>query len=299
MTTQRIQEQYIRRAVALVMVSASMLVSISRAGTAAEIAAMPTISPGTSFTDSPPEGWSNIVLFVEGRLGAGDFEDVSSRVKRYSKMFNLVILADVGKDAQGVHRLQKTGVGFTTKIKDRNTVITLATEEDLGAELGFIARSVFEANEESLNDIKRIARSKNHVIFDAPTMMLYKGEHELMTVRYLVWVSTKTGRLNTFVWLMDNPESDRAYKLMEPAIQMLPENMKEDRVMNVKGDRFTFGIPAKDAFALVRIPQGKAIPYTPRLEKVAGLRNYDRDSLTELLKAITEAVESAATRREL
>lgn len=260
---------------------------------------MPPIKPGTSFDTEPPDGWSHIILFVEGRLASGDVDAASAKVHRYARMFNLVILADVGKDDEGVYRLLKTGVGFTTKIKGRNTVITLDTEEELGAELGFIARSVFEANEESLNDIKCVARSKNHVLFDAPTIMLYNGEHETMMVRYLVWASHKTGKVSTFVWLLNNPEGNEDYKLMEPTIQLLPENMREDRIMNVKGDRFTFGIPAKDAFALVRIPQGRAIKITPRLRKVAGLRKYDEESFVEMLRAITEAVEQSPPHRDL
>ncbi len=265
----------------------------------AEPEPMPLIPPGTSFNTDPPAGWSNIVLFVNGRLASGDVAKASAKVHRYAKMFNLVILADVGKDDQGLFRLHKVGVGFTTKIKDRNTVITIETEEELGAELGYIARSVFKANEESLSEIKRVVRSKNHVLFDAPTIMLYEDEHETMMVRYLVWASPKNGSISTFVWLLDNPEDDRDYKTMEAALQMLPENMHEDRIMNVKGDRFTFGIPSKDAFALVRIPQGKAIPFTPTLSSSAGRRSYDATSFTELLKAITNAVQQSVARRDL
>jgi len=260
---------------------------------------MPTIPHGTKFTTSPPAGWSNIVLFVEGRLASGDVAAAPAKAHRYSKMFNLVILADVDKDDAGVHRLEKVGVGFTTKIKGQNTVITVDTEEELGAELGIIARSVFKANEESLSEIKSIVRSPNHVVFDAPTIILFNGEHETMVVRYLVWASPKNGHISTFVWLLDNPPDNRSYKTMEPALQQLPENMREDRIMNVKGDRFTFGIPSKDAFALVRIPQGTAIKFTPRLKKTAVLRSYDRTSLTELLQALTDAVQQQATSRDL
>jgi hypothetical protein len=129
--------------------------------------------------------------------------------------------------------------------------------------------------------------------------MLYNDEHEVMMVRYLVWVSPGTGRISSFVWLLEEPLNGGNYRTAESTFQMLPENMREDRVMNVKADRFTFGIPAKDAFALVRIPQGKAVAYTPRLREIAGLRSYDTEAFTELLQAITEAVQEDSTPRSL
>ncbi len=266
---------------------------------AGELRPMSQIAAGTSFGENPPDGWSNIILFVEGQLGSGDVSAASATVRRYAKMFNLVMLANVAKDEEGVYRLEKVAVGFSKKINGLNTVITTDTEEKLGAGLSFIARSVFKANEESLDQIKQVVRSANAVVFDAPTIMLHDDEHEEMMVRYLVWASHSTGRISTFVWLMDNAEDESDYKLVEPTVQMLPENMHENRVMNVKGDRFTFGIPSKDAFALVRIPQGRAIQVTPRLHAVAGLRSYDADSFTELLKSLTDAVQKTATRRDL
>lgn len=256
----------------------------------AKLEPMPTIADGVRFSDGPPEGWSHMILFVEGRIASGDVSAASSRVRDYASLFNLVILADVAQDAEGIYRLQKAGMGFTTKVNGHNTVVTADTANGHGANLGFVARQVLEANEESLKDIKVVVRSRNHLLFDAPTIMLYEGEHEPMMVRYLIWASPKTGRVSSFVWLLENTSEEEAYRPVEDAIQMLPENMREDRVLNVKGDRFLFGIPAKDAFALVRIPQGRAIRYTERLSKMAGLRNYDAGQFTELLQALTAAV---------
>lgn len=77
----------------------------------------------------------------------------------------------------------------------------------------------------------------------------------------------------------------------------LSENVHEERIMNVKGDRFTFGIRSKDAFALIRIPQGN--PVTPALSSSADRRVCDATSFTELLKAITDAVQQSVARQDL
>jgi hypothetical protein len=266
-----------------------------------EFPAVPQIPAGTRFDQTPPEGWSHIILYVTGRLASGDLSAVSNTVREYSQMFNLVFLADVRQQDDGAYELTKYGVGFCMKINGFNTVITTDTHKQLGANLGMIGRSVFAANQESLNAIKEVARFSSCVLFDAPTMMLYENDHCLMTVRYLVWVSRTTGRISTFVWLIDREGDTGEYRVVEPAVQLLPENMREDRVMNVMGDRFTFSIPSKDAFALVRIPQGRAVNITPRLARVAGAETFDTPRFRELLEAISDAAkrEGQAARESL
>jgi hypothetical protein len=255
----------------------------------AEFPAVPQIPAGTRFDQTPPEGWSHIILFVTGRLASGDLSVVTNSVREYSQKFNLVFLANVRQRDDKTYELEKYGVGFSMKINGLNTVITSDKLKELGADLGIIGRSVFAANQESLSDIKEVARFTSCVLFDAPTMMLYEEDHCLMTVRYLVWVSHTTGRVTTFAWLLDREGDKGAHRVVEPTVQLLPENMREDRVMNVMGDRFTFGIPSKDAFALVRIPQGRPVNVTPRLAQVAGAESFDAAQFRELLEAIGEA----------
>ncbi len=261
---------------------------------------MPQLPPGTAFVASefakqPPQDWNRLILFVEGRLGSGDVDAATSTIQKYTKLFNLVILAHVGQHARG-HYLDRVGVGFSTKINGRDTVITLETEAELGANLGLIGRSVFGPNEKALNDIVQVARTPQAVMFDAPTMMLYKDEHRLMVVRYLIWVHPASGETRTLVWLVDPPNSnnggqDKPYVLADVTFQSLKPNLVEDRVMNVKGDRINFlGIPAADAFALVRIPQGTAIPITDEMAQFATIRKFDEPSFAKLLTAIEQAM---------
>jgi hypothetical protein len=255
----------------------------------AEFPSVPQIPAGTRFDQTPPEGWSNIILFVTGRLASGDLSVVTNSVREYSQMFNLVFLANIRQRDDKTYELEKYGVGFSMKINGTNTVITPDKLKELGADLGMIGRSVFAANQDSLRAIKEVARFTNCALFDAPTMMLYEDDHCLMTVRYLIWVSHTTGRITTFAWLLDREEDRGAHRVVESTVQLLPDNMREDRVMNVLGDRFTFGIPSKDAFALVRIPQGRPVNVTPRLAQVAGAESYDAAQFRELLEAIGEA----------
>ncbi len=256
---------------------------------------MAQIPAGTAFVASefakqPPRGWNHLVLFVEGRLGSGDVDAASSTVLKYTKLFNLVILANVAQQ-QGRHYLESAAAGFSTKINNNDTVITLATEEKLGANLGFIGRSVFEPNELALKDLVQIARTPQALLFNAPTMMLYKNEHQMMMVRYLLWANPNTGELRTLVWQMENTEPGKSYALADNSFQSLKPGTVDDRVMNVKGDRFNFlGIPDKDAFAVVRLPQGKTVPFNQELAKLATAPSYTQESFNALLAAIDQAL---------
>ena len=79
----------------------------------AEFPAVPQIPAGTRFDQTPPEGWSHIILYVTGRLASGDLSAVSNTVREYSQMFNLVFLADVRQRDGGAYELSKYGVGFS------------------------------------------------------------------------------------------------------------------------------------------------------------------------------------------
>lgn len=248
------------------------------------------IPAGTRFGEDPPQGWSNIILFVEGELSSGDVAAASETVKYYSKIFNLVMLANVAKGESGQFVLDKVGIGFSMNINGKNTVITANAQAQLGANLSFIGKSVLSGNEEALADVKQVARYSNGAVIDAPTMMLRNGQHQLMMVRYVLWVSPQDGRLGTAVWLMDKGNSSQDYSVVEDTFQLLPPNMREKRVMNVMGNRFTLGIPAKDAFALVRIPQGTPYKFTNELRAIAGRIKLDGGSYGELMKALDAAM---------
>ncbi len=66
--------------------------------------------------------------------------------------------------------------------------------------------------------------------------------------------------------------------------------MREDRVLNVKADRFTFGIPAKDAFALVRIPQGTPFRFTDEMKANAGARRLTENRYKNIWSSMSRAM---------
>jgi len=248
------------------------------------------IPPGTSFGEEPPPDWSDIVLFANGRLGAGDVSEVADSVGGYVEMFDIAILADAGRDESGRYYLKKVGIGFTTEIDGKNTIVTLDSQRKLGADLDVVARSVLSGHEEGLAEIRQVARDSTGMIVDVPTLMLHQGKHRIMIVRYLFRVSPADGRLDTFVWLLVEGPSPGDYLPVEDTFEHLPPKMREDRVLNVDGDQLTFGIPSDEAFAAVRIPQGTSHRFTEAMRRHAGRVSFSEETYRELLSALHDAM---------
>lgn len=223
------------------------------------------IAPGTVIGEGPPKGWSHLVEFVRPRLGAGDVDAVPAIAVRYSTMFHLAIVANVAADRETNnelrYRLDRVAIGFAINQNNQNVITT-----SKHTNLGLIGQSVFEENEKCIADFVQVARTRTMLVFDAKAILLRGNEHQYMYIRH-AFVVTPAGNLLTFVWLLGS-ERNGTSVLAEDVLQLLPPNLQEDRVISVKREKFTFGIPSQDAFALVRIPQGTPIRHTAELKAV-------------------------------
>ncbi|HZT81700.1 MAG TPA: hypothetical protein VFA26_15845, partial [Gemmataceae bacterium] len=188
------------------------------------------------------------------------------------------------------HYLEKVAVGFALDSKGQSVI---ATPKQLppGVSLGLIGQNVFEKNEEGLRDVPQVARSRTMCVFDATkALMLREGKHQRMVIRHVVLVNPADGKVQTLVWLL-GPGRDGGLVPAEDAMQLLPPGLKEDRVINVKKEKFgVLGIPAEDAFAMVRIPQGTPVKWTPDLQKVAAVRTFTADSAAQLEAELRKAL---------
>ncbi|MCM2374211.1 pyruvate kinase [Aporhodopirellula aestuarii] len=254
---------------------------------------LPKIPPGTRFKEKPPAGWSNLISFVRGKLSSGDVDAVSETVKYYAETFNLVMLANTDTNADGKYELDQVAVGFSMLIDGKNTVVTSDTQEDLGGDLSIIGRTVLDGNVESLSKVEQVARTKNSLVIDAPAILLRNGQHTEMVVRYYIWVFPENGNIGTLVWLLQSSKDQSQLSVADTTIQLLPPNMQENRVMNVDADKFNlFGIPSKDAFALVQIPQGVAFEMNEEMQAVAALKNYTPETFAKLTSAVASTLKT-------
>jgi hypothetical protein len=238
------------------------------------------ITPGTVIGETAPKGWTDLVLLATPRIGVGDVDDVPRTAASYSRMFLFTILGKVRGSALAGYSLEKVAIGLALKIDGRNVIAD--SEHTFGADLGLIGSRVLAENEKILkNDFRQVARTSTMLVFDANAFVLRKQKHQSMVIRHVILASPTTGKLSTFVWLLD-PEGPDGYALAEKGLQKLPPNCLEDRVLSVDGQKFTLGIPSNDAFALAKIPQGTALGFSEALKLVAATKAFTAESARRL-----------------
>lgn len=239
------------------------------------------IPPGTRVDTEPVEDWTHTLLYSQPRLGQGDVESTLPVVQRVASQFTLHYLANVTRDAGG-YRLDKVAVGFGTRIGNAQVIVDPASARSLGAKIDMFAKPLLEENDRSLNEMFQIAKSDTIVVWDQQLQMLRRGQHVPAVHRFAAVLDASSGRLQSFVWLLDVDAAGGLVVADEP-IQLLPPALREDRVLNVKGEFINgLGVPSKPAFGLVRIPNGTPAPMSPTLKDLAGRASYTSESLAQL-----------------
>lgn len=244
------------------------------------------IPVGTVIAQQPPRGWSNLVLFAIPTLTREDERDAPRTASHYAQMFKFTVLANVARRANGKapFYLERVARGFATTVDGKQVIIS--GRDTLGASLGLFGRRILDENEKILDeDVQQVVRTATMLIFDAQAVIRRGDDHVNMIVRHAILVDPATGRLYTMVWLLT-----RDYAPVEKAIQLLPNGMRERRMLSVKRDKFSrLGIPERDAFALRQIPQGKPIAYTEPLKEAACVKTFEEAKvprIEEILRAV-------------
>jgi hypothetical protein len=236
-----------------------------------EVKPLERIPVGTEIGRKAPEGWSNLVLLAIPTLTREDERDAPRMATHYAQMFKFTILANVAKrrDDRDRYYLERVARGFATTVDGKQIIVR--GKQTYGADLGMFGRRILDENEKVLDeDVRQVARTATMLIFDAKAVMLREGEHVNMIMRHAILVDPTSGRLYTLVWLLD-----RDYKPAEKVIQLLPDGMREKRLLSVKRDKFNaLGIPERDAFGLRQVPPGKPIDYTDALKEVASVKTF-------------------------
>lgn len=244
------------------------------------------IEVGTVIGEKAPAGWSNLVMIATPTLEPAVAKAAPQTAVHYAKMFKFCLLANVERsnDAKNAFYLQAIGRGFAVTIGGKETIISVGNTRK--ADLGTFGKRILAENEKILDqDVLQVARTANILIFDAQSVMRRDGPHVGMVMRHALVVDPASGELTTFVWLLSKGKQN-AYELADDNLQMLPPNMHEPRFLSVDRSKFTLGIPDRDAFALVQLPQGTAIAFNDDLKKVAGLKQFKGADVAELQKIL-------------
>lgn len=240
---------------------------------------VPRIPVGTVIGDQPPQGWSHLILFATPTLTEAALREapkMAATAIHYARMFKFTILANVATSSNGgktQYYLERVGRGFTTNVRGQETIVS--GQNVLGANLGMFGKLILDENEKCIDsDLRQVVRTSNMAILDGIAVMLRDGEHVKMVMRHVIIVDPTNGHLQCFIWLLT-----RDYQIAEQAIQALPNNYHEERLLSIRRDKFSFGIPTRDAFALRRVPPGKAVGYNDELRWAATVSTFTPENV--------------------
>ena len=256
---------------------------------------VPRLAPGTLVGHPQQSGYSNLVTLVMPRLAAGEVDSLPEYAKQYASMFHLTMLANVKTVITGDrtdYLLDRFGVGISMQINGNLVVVTPPTANELGLNLRMIERGILKGNEKDLQEITQVARTSRMIIFDVPTNMLVDSKHEKQILRYFVWASPASGKLGALVWRLSDTKSGQ-YAIESKEMQLLPPNYTEDRVIHVSKGPLLSKIPTANRFALVSLPRGTSIPFSPKMRTVAGLKTMNVQNLHAMMAGTSESLAMA------
>jgi hypothetical protein len=230
------------------------------------------LQPGTVVGKDPPRGWSHLIIKSQPRIRQEDLRQVSSLTADLASFLFTAFVANVEEeriDGQVRYRLGAIAVGIGTPINGRDTIISPATQQKLGANVGLLAGQVLAKLYDGQQNVRLAGFTRTMALVDTPVVMVRGNRHRAVMIRYALLVDANTGRLDTLAWLLDRDDRGGFVGPSSP-IEWLPPGKINDAVLRVDPNEFTLGIPSDSAFGLLRIPEGqKQIAFPDELKAVA------------------------------
>jgi hypothetical protein len=221
------------------------------------------IPPGTVMDDTPPPGWSRLVVKSHPKIAPEYLNHVNSLTARKASVIFAAVLADVRPADDGRpprHRLRSVAVGLGIQVKGQDMILSPDTLSTLGSDLDVIDRTVLgEAYERQLR-AKLLIRSPLFALVDAPVPFRCGTKNRYIAYRYAFLVDEKTGQLDVLLWGLD--ASGQCAQQVS-VVRRLPPNLITEPPLYVDDDQINaLGLPSETAFGVGRMPDGDA-QFTP------------------------------------
>jgi len=217
------------------------------------------IPPGTIIAEQAPEPWTHLIVKSQPRVTAGDLGKISKTQVRLAGMFFMATLARVERVNEGGNvsfRLGRLASGLGTNVNGRDTIVSPDTTGRLGANVGFLGGILLDEMYDKQRSVEIVLRSETSAVYDTPIVIRVGNKNRTLVLRYGVLVDPQSGQLDTLAWLIDVDDSGR-YLGLSGNMQWLAPNKVMTCDLYVDKSEYTFGIPSDNAFACMKIPQGR------------------------------------------
>jgi hypothetical protein len=240
------------------------------------------LTAATRIGETPPEGWSHLVIKSIPRLASGDWQDLPKVANSTATMFRTVVLADVqplGLDKEFI--LSRVGLAMCVPARDgkkEDVVVASDRLQALSMKLSTVEQMVLDAAESELAEARIIAFTSTFALLRTPVTLVVGGKHRKVDLYYAFCVEPTTGRLRVGVWSMWPGE----VKQPPPptVIDLAPKTMF-DCGLDVQAKRVRLvGIPYSWSFAMKQLPPGQSIAIKankPLGEKIVAITKHPSD----------------------
>ncbi len=250
------------------------------------------LSAATRVGDSPPDGWSHLVMKSVPRLASGEWDALPVAAQKTATMFRTVILADVeglGLDQQFI--LTRVGIGICIPSRDgkkEDIVVTSDRLESLSVKLSTVDEIVLDAVESELTEARIISRTSTFALLRTPATMLVQGKHSKVDLYYAFCVDPSTGRLRVCVWSMWPPTVKQP---PPPEVIDLAPKTTFDCGLDVHAKRVLGTIPYSWSFAIRKLPTGQRFKVAkPMGEKIVAITkrpiDVDAEEFERMLRKV-------------
>jgi len=279
---------------AILRPSLILLVAIglgARAAAADVVAAagpLPIVPSGTPVADRSAARWNRLILAAAPRIAAGDVESIPLGVRERLGRLTLVLMATVravaGAGGGPRHELDDLGAGYALPVAGRLTVVD-TEHPPPEAGLDFLGRQILSQNGKSLVGLHCVGATDTMRVFDAESILFRDGRHGDFVMRHFVWVDPASGECSACVWLLAK-RSDGGLDVVEDPPRWIASGTHEDRAIHVDANEFMLGIPTRRSFALLDLPPGKPLRWSPALKAAAASQAWPAATVASLAHEI-------------
>jgi len=258
------------------------------------------VSPGTVVVDSAAARWNRSIYVAVSRITNGSVDSVPMMIRKRVPLFTLALLATVSNQSQEGEvpnfELREVGAGYAIPLEGQLTIIS--TDNPPAVEgMDMIGRQVLAANGRHLSELRCIGATDTMQVIDVDALFFREEQHLPMIMRHFIWVEASTGRCATCVWLLKRQADGSLHPTLDPP-RWLPEGTRDERAIHVDASEFFLGMPTQDAFALMNLPPGTDLAWSPGLRQIASADRYHADSLPQLAVAINQALAPLRTEQK-
>ena len=254
------------------------------------------IEPGTVIAESPPEGWTHLILKNLPHLDAAEANKVHSLAAGLAdKLFAVVVArVDSAVTPNGrIYWIRQIAIGLGTNIAGRDTIIDTDSQATLGADFGIIARTVLSRSEEELDRWHVVARSDTLAVVDSPTRLAIGGRHYDVIIRLFVTLDGSSGQVSTLFCALQDTQSGR--RMIGNSSRWLPPNLVNRYPLKVDANQVLVGVPNSAAFAMGGLPSGVALSQADAFAEILAQPRYAPEAFARLESALATAAVASST----